>query len=48
MHLRRDNLRRELDNIFDPPPPFPISIDRVKTLLQEWNIDGNINLPYVS
>ena len=44
----RDNPKREWDDRFyPPPPPFPVPIDRVKVLLQEWNRDGNINLSYV-
>ena len=44
----RDNPKREWDDRFYPPPsPFSVPIDKVKALLQEWNRDGNINLPYV-
>ena len=43
----RDNPKKELDNKFYSPPPFSVPLNRVTTFLQEWNMDDNINLPYI-
>ena len=41
-----ENLRKGQYNDVDFPP-FSIQLDRVKTLLQEWIRDGNLNRHYV-
>ncbi|OMP00330.1 reverse transcriptase [Corchorus capsularis] len=32
----------------DDAPPFPVPVEKVRALLQEWIRDGQINLPFVS
>ncbi|OMO94091.1 reverse transcriptase [Corchorus capsularis] len=32
----------------DDAPPFPVPVDRVRALLQQWIADGQVHLPFVS
>ncbi|OMO98613.1 reverse transcriptase [Corchorus capsularis] len=35
------------DNRRDDAPPFPVPVDQVRALLQQWIADGQVNLPFV-